>query len=80
MVFVAAMALPEGLEPYVAINNDSGYQYHFASDACHTLRVIADVEEWSRESHPGEREALQLTPFPDKVALAAELQTPLAAA
>jgi hypothetical protein len=41
MVFVAAMASTPGFEPYIAINNESGYQYHFACNDCHTISVIA---------------------------------------
>lgn len=41
MVFVAAMASGEDFEPYVGINNCSGFQYHFACDRCMTLSVIA---------------------------------------
>ena len=44
MTFVAAMANVEGFDTYVPINNESGYQYHFACDTCHTLSVIA---QWS---------------------------------
>ena len=41
MMFVAAMASPTGFEPYIPINNGSGFQYHFACNACRTISVIA---------------------------------------
>jgi hypothetical protein len=41
MVFVAAMASTPGFEPYIPINNESGYQYHFACNNCRTISVIA---------------------------------------
>jgi hypothetical protein len=41
MEFVAAMASVDEFEPYVPINNESGYQYHFACDRCKTISVIA---------------------------------------
>jgi hypothetical protein len=40
MTFVAAMASID-LGKYVAINNDGGFQYHFACNACRTLSVMA---------------------------------------
>lgn len=40
MVFVAALASSTGFEPYVPINNDSGFQYHFACNECRTLSVL----------------------------------------
>jgi hypothetical protein len=41
MVFVAANATTSDFEPEIWINNGSGFQYHFACDACHTVSVIA---------------------------------------
>ena len=41
MVFVAAMNSTYEFEPVVPINNESGYQYHFACDDCHAISVIA---------------------------------------
>jgi tetratricopeptide (TPR) repeat protein len=41
MVYVAAMTTPEAFEPPFVINNESGFQYHFACNACRTLSVIA---------------------------------------
>lgn len=41
MYFVASMATPEGFAPAVAINNESGFQYHFACATCRHLSVIA---------------------------------------
>jgi len=41
MVYVGAMSTPEQFEPPFLINNDSGFQYHFACNACGTLTVIA---------------------------------------
>lgn len=40
-VYVAAMAWPRSFDERVFINNGSGYQYHFACDACHTVSVLA---------------------------------------
>ena len=40
MVFVAALASSSGFDPYVPINNESGFQYHFACNACRTLSVF----------------------------------------
>lgn len=44
MVYVAAMATPYNFEPPFFINNEGGFQYHFACNACGTLSVIA---QWS---------------------------------
>ena len=44
MVFVGAMASTIGFEPYVPINNESGFQYHFGCGNCRTISVIA---QWS---------------------------------
>jgi hypothetical protein len=41
MTFVAAMANPEGFAPAIAVNNESGFQYHFACAPCRRLSVIA---------------------------------------
>ena len=41
MVFVAALASTTGFEPYIPINNESGFQYHFACNSCCTISVIA---------------------------------------
>jgi hypothetical protein len=41
MGFVAAMASAEAFPGGVHINNESGFQYHFACAPCHTLSVIA---------------------------------------
>lgn len=41
MVFVASMANPQGFVPAVPINNESGFQYHFACSECRRLSVIA---------------------------------------
>lgn len=41
MVYVAAMTTPDAFEPPFVINNESGYQYHFACNTCGTLSVIA---------------------------------------
>lgn len=41
MVYVAAMTTAEEFEPRITINNDSGFQYHFACGACRKLSVIA---------------------------------------
>jgi tetratricopeptide (TPR) repeat protein len=41
MVYVAAMATPRAFEPPFVINNESGFQYHFACNACSVLSVIA---------------------------------------
>ncbi len=40
MIFVAALASTKGFEPYVPINNESGFQYHFACNGCRTLSVV----------------------------------------
>jgi hypothetical protein len=44
MVFVAAMANTTGFDPYIPINNEGGFQYHFACNSCRTISVIA---QWS---------------------------------
>lgn len=41
MVFVGSMATPVGFAPTIPINNESGYQYHFACRHCRRLSVIA---------------------------------------
>ncbi|MCI0642461.1 MAG: hypothetical protein L0Y72_15370 [Gemmataceae bacterium] len=41
MVFVAAMTSTTGFEQYIPINNESGFQYHWACDVCGILSVIA---------------------------------------
>lgn len=41
MAFVAAMGRPEGFSPEIPVNNESGFQYHFACAACRRLAVIA---------------------------------------
>lgn len=41
MNFVASMATPDGFDPPVVINNESGLQYHFACATCRHLCVIA---------------------------------------
>ncbi len=41
MVFVAAMASTSDLGDAVALNNESGFQYHFACNDCRTVSVIA---------------------------------------
>ncbi|MCI0380407.1 MAG: tetratricopeptide repeat protein [Gemmataceae bacterium] len=41
MVFVAAMTSTTGFEPYIPINNESGFQYHWACNDCGILSVIA---------------------------------------
>ena len=41
MMFVAAMASTKDIGDYVAINNESGFQYHFACNGCRTVSVIA---------------------------------------
>ena len=44
MTYVAAMSNVESFKPRVPINNESGYQYHFACNRCRTLSVVA---QWS---------------------------------
>lgn len=41
MAFVAAMASPEEFEPAIPVNNESGYQYHFACAGCRRVSVVA---------------------------------------
>jgi hypothetical protein len=41
MVYVAAMSSTHDFEPPVHVNNESGFQYHFACDSCSVLSVIA---------------------------------------
>jgi hypothetical protein len=41
MAFVASMANPVGFTPQIAVNNESGFQYHFACAACRRLSVVA---------------------------------------
>lgn len=41
MVFVGAMGSTDAFGPRITINNESGYQYHFACDSCRSLSVIA---------------------------------------
>lgn len=41
MAYVAAMTTPLAFEPPFVINNESGFQYHFACNACRVLSVIA---------------------------------------
>jgi hypothetical protein len=41
MIFVGAMASTTGFQLDVPINNESGYQYHFACSNCRTISVIA---------------------------------------
>jgi hypothetical protein len=41
MVFVASMARPEGFTPEIPVNNESGFQYHFACASCRRLSVVA---------------------------------------
>lgn len=41
MVNVGSMADPVGFEAPFVINNESGFQYHFACDTCHRVSVIA---------------------------------------
>lgn len=41
MVYLAAMSTTVQFEPTIAINNESGFQYHFGCDACALLSVIA---------------------------------------
>ena len=43
-IHVAAMSNVENFKPRVPINNESGYQYHFACNRCRTLSVVA---QWS---------------------------------
>ncbi len=40
MGFVGAMASTDWFGPYVSVNNESGNQYHFACEACHTISVV----------------------------------------
>lgn len=41
MSFVAAMAGPRGFTPSIPVNNESGFQYHFACAKCRRLSVVA---------------------------------------
>jgi hypothetical protein len=40
MTFVAALAGTDEFHVSVVVNNDSGYQYHFACPACRTITVL----------------------------------------
>ncbi|HYP77016.1 MAG TPA: hypothetical protein VER12_13705 [Polyangiaceae bacterium] len=44
MAYVGAMGTPDRFEPSFIINNESGFQYHFACNACGTLSVLP---QWS---------------------------------
>lgn len=41
MAFVASMASPQGFTPAIPINNESGFQYHFACAGCRRISVLA---------------------------------------